>query len=155
MLYHNLGNGHFEDVSQDAGPGILEPAAGRGCALGDFDNDGDLDIVVNCVNDVPQLLRCDSTLKNNWLRVKMIGTKSNRSGIGARVFCKPEGQHTQMDEVRSGGSYFSQSDLRLHFGLALATHADLEVHWPSGQVDKLPSVKSNQTVIVLEGKGIK
>lgn len=155
MLYHNLGNGKFEDVSLEAGPGILETVAGRGCALGDFDNDGDLDIVVNCVNEVPQLLRCDSTLKHNWLKVKTVGTKSNRSGIGARVFCQPTGEHRQMDEVRSGGSYISQSDLRLHFDLKQAAKADLEVHWPSGTVDKIPNVKANQVVTVVEGTGVK
>ena len=152
VLYRNLGNGKFEDVSQDAGPGILETAPARGCAVGDFDNDGDLDVVVNCVNDVPQLLRCDSTLKNNWLKVKTVGTKSNRSGIGARVSCKPQGEHTQSDEVRSGGSYISQSDLRVHFGLGKAATADIEVRWPSGQVDKLSAVKANQVITVTEGK---
>ncbi len=155
VLYHNLGNGKFEDVSLSAGTGIVEPVPGRGCAIGDFDNDGVLDVVVNCVNDVPQLLRCQSTLKNNWLKVKTIGTKSNRSGIGARVFCTPEGEHRQMDEVRSGGSYISQSDLRLHFGLKKAMRADLEVHWPSGQVDKVTAVSANQVITVIEGKGEK
>ena len=152
VLYRNLGNGKFADVSLEAGPGILETAPGRGCALGDFDNDGDLDVVVNCVNDVPQLLRCDSALKNNWLKVKTIGTKSNRSGIGARVFCTPEGEHRQMDEVRSGGSYMSQSDLRVHFGLGKATKADVEIHWPSGAIDKHAGVPANQVLIAEEGK---
>ena len=124
-------------------------------AIGDFDNDGDLDILVNCINDVPQLLRCDSTLKNTWLKVRTIGTKSNRTGIGTRIYCtslragKP---HKQMDEVRSGGSYLSQSDLRVHFGLLDATTADLEIHWPSGIVDKLPAVKTNQILAVTEGQ---
>ncbi len=153
VLYHNLGNGRFQDVSLQAGPGILEPVAGRGCAIGDFDNDGDLDLVVNCVNEVPQLLRCDSTLKNNWLKVKAVGTKSNRSGIGAKVYCQPEGEHHQMDEVRSGSSYISQCDMRVHFGLKHALKADVEVHWPSGLVDKLVGLKANQVVIVEEGKG--
>jgi hypothetical protein len=152
VLYHNLGNGKFEDVSLDAGPGILEPVAGRGCALGDFNNDGYLDIAVNCVNDVPQLLRCDPAQKNNWIMVKTVGTKSNRSGIGARIYCKVSGEHPQMDEVRSGGSYFSQSDLRVHFGLGKAAKADIEVHWPSGQVDKLNGVAANQVVTMTEGK---
>jgi hypothetical protein len=152
VLYRNLGNGKFDDVSLQAGPGILEAVAGRGCALGDFDNDGDLDIVVNCVNDVPQLLRCDNTLRNNWLKVKLAGTKSNRSGIGARVYCTPEGGHRQMDEVRSGGSYISQSDLRVHFGLGKAEKADLEVHWPSGLIDKIPATAVNRVVTVVEGK---
>jgi hypothetical protein len=154
VLYRNLGNGKFEDVSLNAGPGILESVAGRGCALGDFDNDGDLDVVVNCVNDVPQLLRCDSTLKNNWIKIKTVGAKSNRSGIGARIYCKPEGGHPQMDEVRSGGSYISQSDLRVHFGLGNAKTVDLEVHWPSGQLDKVAGIAANRVVTVVEGKGM-
>jgi hypothetical protein len=152
VLYHNLGNGKFQDVSMDAGPGILEAVPARGCAVGDFNNDGALDVAVNCVNDFPQLLRCDSHTGNNWLRVKTIGTKSNRSGIGARIFCTPAGEHRQMDEVRSGGSYFSQSDLCVHFGLNKSKAADLEIHWPSGQVDKLRAVKANRVVTVIEGK---
>jgi hypothetical protein len=93
-------------------------------------------------------------LKNNWIKVKAIGTKSNRSGIGARIYCRPDGAHPQMDEVRSGGSYFSQSDLRVHFGLGKAAQADLEIHWPSGLVEKIPGVKANRVVRVVEGKGV-
>jgi hypothetical protein len=152
VLYRNLGNGKFEDVSLNAGPGILEAVAGRGCALGDFDNDGDLDVVVNCVNDVPQLLRCDSKLRNNWIKVKLVGTKSNRSGIGARVYCTPEGSHRQMDEVRSGGSYISQSDLRVHFGLGKAEKVSLEVHWPSGIIDKVAASPVNRVITIVEDK---
>jgi hypothetical protein len=137
----------------DGGPGILEMAPGRGCAVGDFDNDGDLDAVVNCVNDVPQLLRCDSSLKNNWIKLKCVGTKSNRSAIGGRVYCATE-KHRQMDEVRSGGSYLSQSDLRVHFGLAQAAAADIEVHWPSGVVDKFAAVAANRIYTIIEGGGI-
>jgi len=138
------------------GPGILEAVPGRGMAVGDFDNDGDLDLLVNCVNDVPQLLRCDSRLKNNWIRIKTVGTKSNRSGIGARIYCttiadgKP---HRQMDEVRSGGSYISQSDLRVHFGLGDAKTADIEVRWPSGVIDRLAGVAANRVITVVEGRG--
>jgi hypothetical protein len=156
VLYRNLGNGRFADVSLDAGPGILEPASGRGCAFGDFDNDGDLDVLINCVNDVPQLLRCDAggnhDAKNNWLKVKAIGVQSNRSGIGARIYCTPEGGRRLMDEVRSGGGYLSQNDLRVHFGLGAARNADLEIHWPGGQVDRRKGVKANQVVAMVEGK---
>lgn len=150
VVYKNLGNGKFADVSNDVGPGVLEQVPGRGCAIGDFNNDGVLDVLVNCTNDVPQLLRCESTLANNWIRVKTVGVKSNRSGIGARIYCSTPG-HRQMDEVRSGSSYLSQSDLRVHFGLGSADKADLEIHWPSGVVDKLPGVKANQVISVKEG----
>jgi hypothetical protein len=134
--------------------------AARGCAFGDFDNDGDIDFVVNTVNDFPQLIRCDSQTGNSWIKVRTIGTKSNRSGIGARIKCvttvvgesKP---HEQIDEVRSGGGYFSQSDLRVHFGLGRASKVDLlEVRWPSGQVDTLKDISPNQLIFVKEGSGI-
>jgi len=117
-------------------------------------------VVVNTVNGLPQLLRCDSSSGNNWIKVKLIGVKSNRSGIGARVACttsvagesKP---HRQIDEVRSGGSYFSQSDLRVHFGLGKVEKVDvLEIRWPSGQVDTIKDVAANQLVYVKEGQGI-
>src|SRR5271154_6613367 len=160
LLYRNLRNGKFDDVSLNAGTGISDPVAARGCAFGDFDNDGDIDVVVNTVNDYPQLLRCDSRLENNWIKVRTIGTKSNRSGIGARLKCiahfpgetKP---HQQIDEVRSGGSYISQSDLRVHFGLGKAEKVDvLEIHWPSGQLDTVKDIKANQLIFVKEGEGI-
>ncbi len=154
VLYRNDGKGKFTDVSLEAGPGITEKAPGRGCAFGDFDNDGNLDIVVNCVNDVPQLLRCYSTLKNHWVKVKAVGTKSNRSGIGAKVVCTGGGR-TQMNEVRSGGGYISQSDLRVHFGLGKAETVDVEVRWPSGIVDKLGGLPVNRVHVVVEGKGLK
>ncbi len=153
VVYRNLSNRKFQDVSLDLGPGITEQVAGRGCAFGDFDNDGDIDVLVNCVNDVPQLLRCDSTLKNNWIKVKLIGTKSNRSAIGTRVCCRTA-NHNQMQEVRSGGSYISQSDLRLHFGLGEAKECSLEVRWPTGQVETFNNPPLNRIIGIVEGKGI-
>jgi hypothetical protein len=152
VVYRNLGNGTFADVSLASGPGILEKVAARGCAFGDFDNDGDIDVLVNCVNDLPQLLRCDQSPRNNWLKVKTVGVKSNRSGIGARVFCSTAGGRPQMDEVRSGGSYISQNDLRVHFGLGKATSAEIEVRWPSGIIDRFRA-SANRVVTVTEGKG--
>ena len=133
-------------------------APARGCAFGDFDNDGDIDVLVNCINDVPQLLRCDSTLKHNWIKVKLIGVKSNRTAIGARVYCRSaynDQGHNQMQEVRSGGSYISQSDLRLHFGLGGAKQCSLEIHWPSGQMDKIADAPVNKIVTIVEGKGVR
>ncbi len=160
ILYRNLRNGHFEDVSSQGGAGIMIPVASRGAAFGDFDNDGDIDVVVNTVNDFPQLLRCDSRSENNWLKVKTIGTKSNRSGIGARLRCvtHPPGEtkpHQQIDEVRSGGSYISQNDLRVHFGIGKTEKVELlEIRWPSGALDTLKDVKPNQLIVVKEGEGI-
>src|SRR2546430_920573 len=122
-LFHNLKNGRFEDIGIAAGAALSpdgKPQAGMGIAAGDYDNDGDIDVVVNCVNQVPQLIRCDSSTGNRWIKVRTIGTKSNRSGIGARIKCVVripgiEKPVEQVDEVRSGGSYFSQNDLRVHF----------------------------------------
>jgi hypothetical protein len=160
LLYQNLHNAHFADISLQVGSGISEPVASRGAAFGDFDNDGDIDVVVNTVNDFPQLLRCDTKLNNNWIKIRTIGTKSNRSGIGARLVCVTQmpgesKSHRQIDEVRSGGGYFSQNDLRVHFGLGKAEKVDvLEIHWPSGQVDTLKDVKAGQVIFVKEGEGI-
>jgi enediyne biosynthesis protein E4 len=160
LLYKNLRNGRFDDVSLQAGPGIAVAVASRGCAFGDFDNDGDIDVVVNTINDYPQLLRCDSVHGHNWIKVRTIGTKSNRSGIGARLRCvtRPPDEakpHSQIDEVRSGGSYISQNDLRVHFGLGKAEKVEmLEIRWPSGQIDTLKDVKPNQLIYVKEGEGI-
>lgn len=160
LLYRNMRNGKFEEVTDMAGPGITNPAAARGCAFGDFDNDGDLDVVVNVVNGMPQLLRCDSSSGNNWIKIKLIGTKSNRSAIGARAACTTvypgdSRPHTQIDEVRSGGSYFSQNDLRLHFGLGKAEKVDsIEVRWPSGQVAIFKDTSVNVLLTIKEGAGI-
>jgi hypothetical protein len=153
VLYRNLQNGRFEDVSERAGAAVMEPAPARGCAFGDFNNDGSMDILINTVNARPELLRSEQTNRNNWITIKLIGVKSNRSGIGARVKITT-GDGSQIDEVRSGGSYYSQSDLRVHFGLGKQDKIKtLEVRWPSGEMDSINGVAPNQFVAVREGTG--
>jgi hypothetical protein len=154
VLYQNLGNGNFKDITEQIGGVLLEPLASRGSAFGDFDNDGDVDIIINPVNDRPVLLRTDSKTNNNWISIKVTGTKSNRTGIGARIKIVTDGR-TQIDEVRSGGSYYSQNDLRIHFGLARAAKIKtIEVRWPGGIIDTLNDVAVNQVIHVKEGAGL-
>ncbi len=157
-LYRNLQNGRFEDVTEQGGPGIMENAPARGCAFGDYDNNGVIDVAVNCINSVPQLLRCDSKWNRNWIKIKLVGTKSNRTGIGSKVIVtaktQPGGTKSlvQTDELRSGGSYFSQNDLRLHFGLGEAKMVQsVEIRWLSGQVDTLKDLAPNQLYVIQEG----
>jgi hypothetical protein len=154
LLYRNLGNGRFEDVSAGAGPGVGAEGVARGCAFGDFDNDGDIDIVINNLDGAPLVLRNDGGNRNHWITIKCVGTRSNRSGIGARV-AVTTGAHRQIDEVRSGSSYYSQSDLRVHFGLGGSASADLvEIAWPSGARDTLKNLAANRLYVCEEGKGI-
>jgi enediyne biosynthesis protein E4 len=157
-LYRNLRNGRFEEVTNQGGPGVLENAPARGTAFGDYDNDGVIDVAVNCMNAPPQLLRCHSTWNRNWIKFKLVGVKSNRSGIGTRVTVTattvPGSPRplVQMDELRSGGSYFSQNDLRLHFGLEQAKQVDMvEIRWLSGQVDRIQNLAVNQLYVIQEG----
>jgi len=154
-VFRNLGKGVFEELMEEAGPGVAAAHSSRGCAFGDFDSDGDVDVLVNCVNDLPQLLRCDSLPGNNWIKIKLVGTKCNRTAIGARVRVVT-GTHAQMDEVHSGSSVMSQGDLRLHFGLGKAQTADLiEVKWPTTQkTERFTQVKANQIITIREGSGI-
>ena len=154
VLFRNLGNGRFADVSSTAGPSLKIVASSHGCAFADYDNDGDIDILVSNTNAPPTLLRNDGGNKRHWLLVKCVGTRSNRSAIGARVRVVT-GQHAQMEEVISGSSFLSQSDLRLHFGLGQAKAADLvEVAWPSGLKESFRNVPANQLITLEEGRGI-
>ncbi len=152
VLYRNLRNKSFQDITEKIGGALMEPTSSRGCAFGDFDNDGDVDVVINPVNDSPVLMRLDTPKDsgNNWISIKAVGTKSNRSGIGARIKCVTE-ERTQINEVRSGGSYYSQNDLRIHFGIGKASKVKtIEVSWPSGKVDVLKDIAVNQVVTVKE-----
>jgi hypothetical protein len=152
-LYRNLGNGSFADVSAQAGPGIMLERSARGSAFADTDNDGDLDILVNNANATPSLLVNQGGNRSNWIIVKLAGTRSNRSGIGARIRIVCNGR-AQIDEVRSGGSWGSQDDLRIHFGVGQAKRIDaLEVTWPSGSVQKLANVEVNRILRIQESDG--
>ncbi len=155
LVYRNLRNGKFKDVSKEMGPGVNELYASRGCAFGDYDNDGDIDVVVLNMNDMPSLLRNDGGNKQNWIKVKLLGTKCNRTAIGARVRVVT-GKHAQIDEVHTGTSVMSQSDLRLHFGLGEAKQVDvLEVKWPTTQkIERFTNVEANQILTIKEGEGI-
>ncbi|HKQ52486.1 MAG TPA: CRTAC1 family protein [Pyrinomonadaceae bacterium] len=159
LVYQNLGNGRFKDVSTTTGTGVQSPKSSRGCAFGDFDNDGDLDVLVMNMNEPPQLLRNDynagrSRGPNNWLQVKLTGTKSNPSAIGARVIVRADSR-TQAQEVTSQSSYYSHNDLRLHFGMGASRKADqIEIRWPSGQTETVRDVAVNQTVKIKEGAGV-
>lgn len=154
VLYRNLQNSKFADVSEAVGGAVLEKSTARGAAFGDFDNDGDTDIVINNVNAVPELIRNDSKSQNNWLKIKLVGTKSNRNGIGARIkLTTADG--SQIEEVRSGSSYYSQNDLRVNFGVGKATKIkSVEVRWTSGQVDTLSDIAVNQFITIKEGSGL-
>ncbi len=155
VVYQNLGNGHFKDVSGELGTGISERYSSRGAAFGDYDNDGDMDALILNLNDVPSLLRNDGGNRLNWIKVKLVGTRCNRTAIGARVRIIT-GKHVQMDEVHSGASVMSQSDLRLHFGLGKIEVVDvIEVKWPTTQkVERFTKVKANQILTIREGEGI-
>jgi hypothetical protein len=167
ILYRNLGNGKFKDVSAQSGPGITARWSSRGTAYGDFDNDGDVDVLVLNMNDRPSLLRNDGGNKNNWINIKLIGTKCNRTAVGARVRVVT-GTHAQIDEVHTGYSVMSQGDLRLHFGLGQAKVIDsIEVKWPTlvvnnkdgkseeiPQIEKFTNIEANQFLTIKEGSGI-
>jgi enediyne biosynthesis protein E4 len=150
ILLRNLGSGVFKNVSDSSGPGIAASHSSRGCAFGDFDNDGRIGVVIMNMGEPPSLLRNETVNSNRWLKLKLIGTKSNRSAIGARVFVTASGRR-QRQEVLSQSSFYSQSDLRLHFGLGSSASADVEVQWPSGLKEVYRDVKSNQILSLKEG----
>ena len=152
ILFRNLGNGRFAQLRDEAGPAMAARHCSRGCAFGDFDNDGDVDMVVMNQNEPPSLIRNDAPPGNHWLKVQLEGTKSNRSAIGARVIVR-YGAKVQAQERMSQSSYCSANDPRLHFGLGAAATADVEVHWPSGLVENMRGVAANQLLKMREGTG--
>jgi hypothetical protein len=153
VVYRNLGTGRFQDVTERLGPPATTPKAGRGAAFGDLDNDGDLDIVVNNIHDTPDLFMLDAPAQAHWLILKLVGTRSNRSAIGARVRLDAGGGR-QVQEVRGGGSYYSQNDLRVHFGLGGSTRVDrIEIRWPNGLEEVWTDVGIDRIVTLKEGGG--
>ena len=151
LLFRNLGDGTFADVTNQAGPGLAIRKVSRGAAFGDYDNDGDIDILISNWNQPVDLLRNEGGNLNNWVQFLAVGVKSNRSGIGARIKVSA-GDLTQIAEVHCGGSYLSFSDLRVHFGLGKAEKVDLvEIRWPSGQIDTAENLAVNRQFVATEG----
>ena len=153
LVFRNLGDGRFEELIEEAGSGVSAPHASRGCAFGDFDNDGDMDILVMNMNEPPSLLRNDVSGNNHWLKVQLVGVQSNRSAIGTRVTAR-YGSRRQAQEVNAQSSFYSTNDRRLHFGLGNESAADLTIRWTNGTTETIPNVAANQLVVIREGAGI-
>jgi len=154
LLYRNLGNGRFEDVSTRAGPALLVKKASRGAAFGDLFNTGRQDVVVNNMHDAPSVFHNCLAPAGHSLLIELVGTRSNRSAIGARVTVSVSGRRL-IDEVRSGGSFCSQNDLRIHVGLGAQKRADrIDITWPSGAADTVAAVDADQLVVIREGSGV-
>jgi len=152
VVYRNVG-GRFEDVTERLGPPATSAKAGRGTAFGDIDNNGTVDVAINNVHDTPDLFLTSAPAANHWLLLRLIGTRSNRSAIGARVTLRI-GPVVQVQEVRGGGSYISQNDLRVHFGLGAASRADrLEVRWPNGLEEMWQGISADHLITFTEGTG--
>ncbi len=153
FLYHNNGNGTFSDISASAGSGITTPASSRGLAIGDLWNDGKLSAVISNMNAAPSLLVNQIRSSNHWIAIHTVGTRSNRDGIGARISAKTAAR-TLVDEVRSGSSYSSNSDMRVHFGLGTATRIEwVEIRWPSGLDEKFTDLPVDTIHTLKEGTG--
>jgi hypothetical protein len=162
LLFRNRGVGHFEDVSNKVGPALRQPVVGRGAAYLDFDNDGDLDVIMTTSNGPARLLRNDNGNQNDMLRVRLVGVRANRDGIGAKVTVRMANGIRSSAMVKSGSSYLSQSELPLTFGLGKpsagtarpAAVVTVDVTWPGGKRESIPGVKPNQAITLQEGKGM-
>ena len=153
VVYRNRGDGRFDDVTEQLGAPVTTPKAGRGAVFADFDNDGDVDVFVNNMHDTPDLFRLDLREPRTWWAARLVGVQSNRSAIGARIRLTAGGA-TQVTEVRGGGSYYSQNDLRPHFGLGGAAKIDrVEVRWPNGQEEEWTELPVNRLATLKEGTG--
>jgi hypothetical protein len=152
-VFRNLGQGVFEELIAEAGPGVAALHCSRGCAFGDFDNDGDVDIVIINLNEPPSLLRNDLSGKANWIKIKLEGAKSNRGAIGSRVLAHYGGK-TQAQALLSQSSFFSCNDPRLHFGLGSSASVDLEIFWPNGMHESYKGLPANRLVTIREGTGV-
>jgi len=153
LLFRNRGDGTFVECGAETGSDIIAPHCSRGMAFGDFDNDGDMDVLIMNVNEPPTVLRNDAPPRNRWIKIRLEGAKSNRSAIGTRVVARYGGKK-QAQEVHSQSSFLSAHDPRLHFGLGAETRVDLEVYWPLGLVERFPSLTAGQLVTIREGEGI-
>jgi hypothetical protein len=153
LVFRNLGDGRFEELIEEAGSGVSATHASRGCAFGDFDNDGDVDVLVMNMNEPPSLLRNDVSGAGHWLKVLLVGAQSNRSAIGARVTIRYGGR-LQAQEVSAQSSFYSVNDRRLHFGLGAATSAELTIRWPNGATERIPAVQADRLMVVREGSGV-
>jgi hypothetical protein len=153
-LSMNLGNERFCDASEQAGPALMEKRVSRGLAVGDLFNSGNLDVVINDLDGPPSLLRNRGIPGRHWITFELAGTKSNRMAIGARLKLVAGGM-TQTEEIHSGGSYLSQNDMRVHFGIGAATKIEsLEIRWPSGKIDAVKDLDADKFYSVLEGSGV-
>ena len=154
FLFRNMRDGSFANITNECGSGLTTPHSSRGCAFGDFDNDGDMDILVMNMNEPPSLIRADVSTGNHWLKVKLFGVESNRTAIGARVDVQAGGR-TQAQEVHSQTSYYSVNDFRLHFGLGSSSKADeLSVRWPNGKRETFRDLPADRLLHIEEGGGI-
>ena len=154
LLYRNQRDGTFSEMAAEAGEALMVPRVSRGAAFGDIDNDGDIDVVINNLDGKPVILRNDGGNRNHWITLKLAGRGRNRVALGAKVRVV-SGDLEQWGEVRSGGSYLSSSDSRLHFGLDSRTAVkQIDIRWPDGQRETVRDIRANQFVTIEQGKGI-